>query len=377
MTVTARQLHRATLERQLLLRREQLDVAEGVRRIVAIQAQEPASTYIALWNRLERFDAAELDAAFVRQQVIKGSLVRLTLHAVHADDHPRLYNAMLATLRSSRLLDRRFEPSGLTVAELDALVPEVLAFLAEPRTGTEVEAFLRPRLGARSRPTWWAMRTFAPVIHAPTGGPWSYGQRPAFQAAPTVPTAEDQDASVRHLVRRYLEGFGPATAQDIGQFSILRMPVIRAALAALGDGVVRVDGPGGELWDVAGRELPAEDLPAPPRLMAMWDSILLAYADRSRIIPPEYRRSVIRSNGDTLPTLLVDGQVAGVWRLADRAIEATAFRRLTDEEWEGLEREARALAMFLADRDPQVYRRYARWWTDLPAAEVRILGNGH
>ncbi|MHC8562357.1 DNA glycosylase AlkZ-like family protein [Streptomyces albidoflavus] len=50
--------------------------------------------------------------------------------------------------------------------------------------------------------------------------------------------------------------------------------------------------------------------------MGMWDSILLAYADRARVIPPAYRPLVIRRNGDVLPTLLVDGEVAGVWRPA-------------------------------------------------------------
>ena len=62
--------------------------------------------------------------------------------------------------------------------------------------------------------------------------------------------------------------------------------------------------------------------------MAMWDSTLLAYVDRSRIIPPDYRELVIRTNGDVLPTLLVDGHVAGVWRPVDGGIEATAFHRL-------------------------------------------------
>jgi hypothetical protein len=46
----------------------------------------------------------------------------------------------------------------------------------------------------------------------------------------------------------------------------------------------------------------------------MWDSILLAYSDASRVIAPEYRPLVTRRNGDVLPTLLVDGYVAGVWR---------------------------------------------------------------
>ena len=68
--------------------------------------------------------------------------------------------------------------------------------------------------------------------------------------------------------------------------------------------------------------------------MAMWDSALLAYADRSRVIPPEYRQLVIRRNSDVLPTLLVD-------------------------------------------REPAVYGRYAHWWSTLPSAEVRVLPSGH
>ena len=105
----------------------------------------------------------------------------------------------------------------------------------------------------------------------------------------------------------------------------------------------------------------------------MWDSILLAHADRSRIIPPEYRKLVTRSNGDVLPTLLVDGYVAGVWRPVEGGIKVTAFHRLADDAWEGLEGEACALVAFLANREPAVYRRYARWWAELPSAEVRVL----
>ena len=61
--LTARALNRATLARQLLLAREPLDVVEAVRRIVALQAQQPASPYIALWNRLAPFDPEEFARA--------------------------------------------------------------------------------------------------------------------------------------------------------------------------------------------------------------------------------------------------------------------------------------------------------------------------
>ncbi|MEV1178993.1 crosslink repair DNA glycosylase YcaQ family protein [Nonomuraea sp. NPDC049784] len=85
MRLTARELNRATLTRQLLLGRQALDVVEAVRRLVALQAQHAASPYLALWNRLAEFDPADLDAAFADRKVVKATLLRITLHAVHAD----------------------------------------------------------------------------------------------------------------------------------------------------------------------------------------------------------------------------------------------------------------------------------------------------
>jgi hypothetical protein len=373
--LTERRLNRATLRRQLLLRREKLPVVEAVRRVVAIQAQEPASPYVALWNRLTGFDPADLDAAFADHAIVKASLVRLTLHAVHADDHPTFHHAMASTLRASRLFDDRFKAMGLTAEAADALVPDVLEFARRARTNDQVQAFLDERLGVLPKPgVWWALRTFIPVVHGPTGGPWSFGQRPAYVRARATIPAGDPSESIASLVRRYLEGFGPASTTDIARFTLLRQPAIRAAIAALGDGLVTLDGPGGAtLYDVPGGLLPREDVPAPPRLMAMWDSVLLAYADRSRVIPPAYRRHVIRQNGDVLPTLLVDGFVAGVWRPIDGGIEATAFHPLSSADWRGLRAEAAGLIGFLADRDPNVYRRYGHWWKTLPHAEVRML----
>ena len=180
---------------------------------------------------------------------------------------------------------------------------------------------------------------------------------------------------MQYLVRRYLEGFGPATMQDIAQFGPVYRPPVAAALRELDDELVRIEGPGGAtLYDVPGGLRPPEDSRAPARLMAMWDSVLLAYADRSRVMPPEYRKLVIRSNGDVLPTLLVDGYVAGVWRPVDGGIEATAFHALSKATWRELEVEAAALVTLLAGREPIVYRRYAHWWSELPGAEVRVLG---
>ena len=67
-------------------------------RVVALQAQEPATPYLALWNRLEQFDPASLDRAFAEQTVVKASLMRITMHTVEAADYPAFHEAMQRTL---------------------------------------------------------------------------------------------------------------------------------------------------------------------------------------------------------------------------------------------------------------------------------------
>jgi hypothetical protein len=380
--ITERELNRATLARQLLLDRAPLSVTDAMRRVVALQAQQPASAYLALWNRLADFDPAELDEAFASHRVVRAQLMRVTMHAVHAQDHQVFREAMEPTLRASRLGDPRFRASGLTAEDADGLMSGLLDFADQPRSGPECEAWLAGRLGAPMPPLAWRMlRQYAPLWHAPTDGPWLFGSR-AYVAARPRPVLADPDVSdlaLQTLVRRYLEGFGPASIADMAQFAMVQRARVKAAVQALGGSLQQWEGPGGTvLYDVPGAPLPAGDTPAPPRLMAMWDSTLMAYTDRSRVTPPGYRKLVRRMNGDVLPTLLVDGYVAGVWRAVQDGIEATAFHALDGFAWEGLAAEARALVPLLADREPGVYGRYHHWWAklagaELPDAETRLL----
>lgn len=375
MKISARELNRATLGRQLLLRREPLEPAEAVRRILAVQAQQPASPYLALWNRLAHFAPAELDAAFADRALLKATLLRITLHAVHHEDYLMVREAMRPTLHASRL-GYRFAAAGLTPADAAELEPGLLKFTEEPRSNGDMTAWLAERVGEEKKDgAWWGLRSCTPLVHSVTGGPWSFGTSPAYIAGPEGRFPGGPDEALRALVLRYLAAFGPASVADAAQFATVQRGRVRTAVRELADSLEELKGPDGTvLYDIPGAPRPPEDTPAPPRLMAMWDSVLLAHADRGRMIPPDYRRHVTRVNGDVLPTLLVDGQVAGVWRPAEAGgIEATAFHELPDEAWEGLAKEAGALVALLANREPRVYSRYGHWWQKLPSAQVRVL----
>ncbi|WP_026057849.1 winged helix DNA-binding domain-containing protein [Streptomyces sp. SS] len=379
MVITARALNRSTLARQLLLDREPVDVRDAVRRVVAIQAQQPGSPYVALWNRVAGFDPEVLDAAVGGFELVRSTLMRLTLHLVHAEDYRAFREGMEPTVRGSRLHDPRFRAAGFTAADADALLPDLLAYAAEARTGAEMRARLEAGRGEPVEAVVWRMvRQYAPLWHAPTGLPWSFGTAQSFVTATHRPALADPEASAAGLavlVRRYLEGFGPASVADMAQFTMAPKGLVREAVRTLEGALARFEGEDGTvLYDVPGAPLPDEDVPAPPRLMAMWDSVLLAYADRSRVIPPAYRKHVIRVNGDCLPTLLVDGHVAGVWRPVPHGIEVSAFQPLSPAVWSALAPEAASLTRLLTPRDPHVYRRYDHWWTKgIPTTETRVL----
>lgn len=377
MPLTHRQLNRATLARQLLLERERRPVVDAVHRILALQAQEPASPYLALWNRLEGFDPADLDAAFRAFEVVKAPLMRITLHAVVADDRAPFHTAMRGTLRDSRLGDARFADAGLSVAAVDALMADLVAFMRRPRRREAIQGQLAQMLGAEPHQgVWWALRTFAPLVHAPTTGPWSFGRTPEFVAPPDADRPVERTEALRTLARRFLAAFGPASRQDFARFAMLRQADVRPAFEDPAGELLVLEGPDGKaLHDVPGAPLPDGDAPAPPRLLGMWDSVLLAHADRGRVLPDAYRARVIRRNGDVLPSVLVDGYVAGVWRLVDDGLEVTAFVALDGDAWGGIEREAAALLALLKERDPKVYGRFGHWWAKgMEGVEVRVVG---
>src|SRR5690606_23856309 len=245
--------------------------AAGPGRVSAFRPQSPPWASLARAPRLAGFDPAALDASYAAGSLARGTHMRQTLHTVHVDDYPAVHGTMHRRLHGGRLGDPRFKASGLKAKDVLDVLPELLDYLAEPRSKDEVDDWLGARLGTRHERTWWALRTFAPVWHVPNGGAWAGGRGHGFRASP-VPRLEPWEDAAALLLRRYLEAFGPATLADFARFTLLTRAMAREAVAAAGDGLVRYLGPGGaELLDVPRAPLPGEDAPAPARLLPMWD----------------------------------------------------------------------------------------------------------
>ncbi|MER6732373.1 winged helix DNA-binding domain-containing protein [Streptomyces puniciscabiei] len=326
-----RALNRATLERQLLLRRSVLSASAAVRHLLGLQAQNVKPPYHALAARLDGFAPQELSALMADREVARIVTLRSTLHTHTADDCLTL-RPLVQPARDRELSGFR---AGLAGVDLDLLARHARELVeAEPRT----MARLRQALGARwpdadPRALAVAARCTLPLVQVTPRGLWGRSGQVALTTAehwlgrPAGP-APEPDA----VVLRYLAAFGPASVRDMQTWAGLTR--LREVFERLRPRLLTFRDPNGtELFDLPDAPRPDPATPAPPRFLPEFDNLLLSHADRSRVVPAEHRGRHWRGN-QAHRTLLVDGFLAGLWRLDPGALVIEPFTGLTGAQRE-------------------------------------------
>jgi len=338
--LTLRELNRATLQRQLLLERKRLPPKAVIERLVGMQAQWPSAPYVGIWTRAASFRRGALERELVGGAVVKATVIRQTLHLVTPRDYALFRAAMSET---------NFPWESSQAKQLQASVRALAA--DGPVTAAEGVAHVERRhglTGVNARRAWRAARVRAHLLHHHETALWRARPEGRFVAL-EEPEAYDPTEARAEVFRRYFAAFGPASRRDLVAWSMMHVPEIQRALDQL-EALRRFrDEQGRELFDVPRAPLPDADTPAPVRFLPKWDNVLLAFADRTRVLPELVRRRVIGMNGDVAQTFLVDGFVAGTWRVENGRVLLEPFEALSRSVHRELEDEAGRLEAFLAD----------------------------
>ena len=346
--LSLRDLNRATLARQLLLAREAVPVPEALERVGGLQAQEPKPPFLALWSRVENFRREDLLAALHDRTAVRATLMRATLHTMSAADVATLRPALQPMLTQAlRVLGARAE--GLDAG--GALKAAHAALKDGPRTFAELrEALAGAFPGADVRALGYAVRTQLPLVMLPTEDRWGFPASARFTLAETWLGRPLADPETEAVVLRHLAAFGPATAADVQAWSGLGglKPVLEGLRPRL---ATFRDERGRELFDLPDAPRPGGDVPAPARFLPEFDSLLLAHADRTRIVSEEDRKHLVTKNLRVRAVFLWDGSVAGTWTAARAKKQATLtavpFARLPTGATAALREEGEALLAFL------------------------------
>jgi len=340
--LTLRELNRATLARQFLLERRKLSALGAIERLAGMQAQWPQAPYVGLWTRIPGFQRDTLERAIRSGKVVKATVMRGTLHLVTERDYGMFFAA---------LTDMRAWADDESLKLGTRLAPQVRAMFDDgPLTAQQVlermatEHRIDDELTRRR--TWFVARKTGHLLHAPETA--LFTARPQALFAPiAVPMSIETTLARAELVRRYLAAFGPASRADLADWSGMRVSDLADALDSLEPLRRFSDERGRELLDLPRAPLPEAGTPAPVRFLPKWDNVLLGFADRTRVLPDEYRKTVIAKNGDVAQTFLVDGVVAGTWRQEKGKVKLAPFAPLPRPARREAEDEAARLAEFL------------------------------
>jgi hypothetical protein len=328
------------LARQLLLERAEVPLPRALERVGGIQAQYAPSMYVGLWSRLAGFERSALTSALERRSVVQATLMRTTIHLVSARDYWPLTAAIREGRRESWLKARK----EMSRREVDAAARQLRRSLAGgPKSRTDLAEEMDSRLfnGA----TLWAE-----LVRVPPSGTWERRRADIYASAEDWlgPSDASPEEGARLLVRRYLQGFGPASVADLADWAGLAPRDVEPALERTRLRRFRAED-GAELIDLPRAPLPDPETPAPVRFLPTWDATLLVHARRTQILPEDYRPLVFNTKTpQSVATFLVDGQVAGTWRYEKGRVHTEPFEPLPRGAKSELDAEAERLAAFHA-----------------------------
>ncbi len=345
-TLSLRALNRATLERQLLLRPAEMSAYDAIEHLAGLQAQAPFPPYYALWARLKGFQPEELATLLLDRRVVRIALMRGTVHLLTAAD-ALAWRPVVQVLYERDLktnTQHAAQLADLDHVEIAAAARDLLAERAHSSTELGTELARRWPGTATASLTHLARGKLA-LVQVPPRGVWgktgqtTYRTLEDWVGQPLAPKP-----SPAALISRYLGAFGPASVADVQAWA----GITRLGEVAEGMDLRRFRDPGGrELIDLPDAPRPAEDTPAPVRLLGPFDQMILSFADRTRVISDAARKCVITQNGLVKGTLLVDGTIRGNWEIKKvrkaATLELTPFEKLLKRDVSALEREAAKL----------------------------------
>jgi hypothetical protein len=283
----------------------------------AVQAQDYTGALWTMGLRVPGATEAEVERAVARREVVRTWPMRGTLHFVAAAD----VRWMLALLTPRVILGRELRREQL---ELDEVVLSrcrkgIVKALEGNRQITRqrlLEVLKREKISTDDG------RGYHILTHLAQEGLICFGAREGKQltfalldewAPPVKGSDRDRNAALAELAGRYFASHGPATVQDFAWWSGLKMSDARAGLDAVSSSLVKETIDGVAYWMPGDSVGLTENRAA--YLLPGFDEYLLGYTDRTAVLAAIHAEKIVPGgNGMFLPTLVLDGQVAGTWK---------------------------------------------------------------
>lgn len=318
---------------------------EVARQLGALQAQDYHQAIWAVGARLNSGTVSAVEKSIADREILQTWSMRGTIHFVPAEDA-----GWMVKLLAPRVMardQRRLEQLELSLGIIEQ-AKEIIRRALQGGGRFTRSALMAVLEGAGIGTS--GQRGYHILWHAAQSGLICLGPREGkeqtfvlldeWQPAPRDLCGEE---ALAELAGRYFTGHGPATEHDFAWWAGLTLKEARLGIQAAGSRLISEASAGRTYWTAAASRFEAVDERPAVCLLPGFDEYLLGYKDRQDVLRPEYANAVVPGgNGVFKPMVVIDGQVAGIWKrtAAPNRVDVDIQLFAPDTEREGELREA-------------------------------------
>lgn len=359
-------VNRFVLEKQHLTDESQIDdVVQIARDIGGLHATHPMTPYLSLFIRTRKFKREDLDEVLYEKRMLgKVRYARKTVYVVPKERISEVFAATKGMLEqrldpylgylgmtrkdfedASRLILDVFKDKGMTVKDIKK------ESQANLNTSAVVNLMCDQGLLIRGKPaTGWKSS-----IHT---------YYPFQEYFPDIDLNEvDEENAKKSMVRQYVASFGPVTATDASWWTGFTRTEVRHILKNLKNGMtsLEISGFEGEYVLLASdkKKLESAPLPGEPLItfLPLLDPYLMGYKERKRYLAPEQYTNVFDRSGNATSTILVDGQIIGIWDFDEEqgpAVKMLLFSKVKSNTLIEIYSKAEKIGKFISGKEVQI-----------------------
>lgn len=340
------------------------DVVQIVRDVGGLHATSSKTPYLSLFSRMRKFSREILDEELYKKRNLgKIRYIRKTVFILPKETISAAFVATRSLVEPTSEQYSKF--LGISEKQYETISKRIMKIL-EGRGMTTKECKKELGTALNISPIVNLMCDKGLLIRGEPQGGWKSNIHTYYLFREYFPDVDlkaiDEGEARRLVVEQYLASFGPATGNDVAWWTGFPKGQIRQIITGLQDKVssIRIPDTEAEYLVLSSDRSSLIHMKTPKNpvinMLPGLDPYLMGYKDRERYLSSKYYNYVFDRSGNTTSTILVNGEVIGIWDFADKhepLIKLFLFEGVKESLLKDIHFAAKKIGEFIAYREVQ------------------------
>ncbi len=340
------------------------DVVQIVRDVGGLHATSSKTPYLSLFSRMRKFSREILDEELYKKRNLgKIRYIRKTVFILPKETISAAFVATRSLVEPTSEQYSKF--LGISEKQYETISRRIMKIL-EGRGMTTKDCKKELGTALNISPIVNLMCDKGLLIRGEPQGGWKSNIHTYYLFREYFPDVDlkaiDEGEARRLVVEQYLASFGPATGNDVAWWTGFPKGQIRQIITGLQDKVssIRIPDTEAEYLVLSSDRSSLIHMKTPKNpvinMLPGLDPYLMGYKDRERYLSSKYYNYVFDRSGNTTSTILVNGEVIGIWDFADKhepLIKLFLFEGVKESLLKDIHFAAKKIGEFIAHREVQ------------------------